>query len=188
MRNRERLGEAALFPCCRSLRRLKRLGVSPSSGVRSAGTRSTGGDVSKLFSWPSPASVLLLSRCSPLIESDDDAFSAGGRRPSRPLDQWTARDRKRRQKSQEIAPVLTGILGAMERFLQRQRRNDDFNNRHDATSCKFPERRLRNGVAPEGLPSRDGRPVNTKQGRKLADPARRRTLPHGADQDHHAPR
>ncbi len=49
----------------------------------------------------------------------------------------------------------------------------------------FPERRLRNAVAPEGLPSRDGRLVNTKQRRKLVDPARRWTLPHGADQDHH---
>ena len=73
----------------------------------------------------------------------------------------------------------------MERFQQRQRQNDDFNNWHDATSCKFPKRRLRNVVAPEGLPSRDGRPVNTKQCRKLVDPARRWTLPHGADQDHH---
>jgi hypothetical protein len=59
-----------------------------------------------------------------------------------------------------------------------------FNNRHDATSCKFPERRLRNVVTPEGLPSRDGRPVNTKQRRKHVDPARRWTLPHGADQNH----
>ena len=73
----------------------------------------------------------------------------------------------------------------MERFQQRQRQNDDFNNRHDATSCKFPERRLRNVVTPEGLPLRDGRPVNTKQRRKLVDPARRWTLPHGADQNHH---
>ena len=40
-------------------------------------------------------------------------------------------------------------------------------------------------VAPEGLPSRDGRSVNTKKGRKVADSARRWTLPHGADQDHH---
>jgi hypothetical protein len=73
----------------------------------------------------------------------------------------------------------------MERFQQRQRQNDDFNNWHDATSCKFPKRRLRNVVTLEGLPSRDGRPVNTKQRRKLVDPARRWTLPHGADQDHH---
>ena len=73
----------------------------------------------------------------------------------------------------------------MERFEQRQRQNDDFNNWHEASSCKFPERRLRNVVAPEGLPSHDGRSVNTKQGRKLADSARRWTLPHGADQDHH---
>ena len=84
-----------------------------------------------------------------------------------------------------MPPVLAGIFGAMERFQQRQRQNDDFNNWHDATSCKFPKRRLRNGVAPEGLPSRDGRPVHTKQPRKLVDPARRWTLPHGADQDHH---
>src|SRR5208282_3021021 len=61
-----------------------------------------------------------------------------------------------------------------------------FNNWHDATSCKFPERRLRNVVAPEGLPSRDGRPVHTKQRREFVDPARRWTLPHGADKNHHA--
>jgi hypothetical protein len=51
----------------------------------------------------------------------------------------------------------------MERFDQRQRQNDDFNNWHEASPCPFPARRLRNVVAPEGLPSRDGRPVNTKQ-------------------------
>jgi hypothetical protein len=73
----------------------------------------------------------------------------------------------------------------MERLQQRQRQNDDFNNWHDASSSKLPEWRLRNVVAPEGLSSRDGRPVNTKQPRKLVDPARRWTLPHGADQDHH---
>jgi hypothetical protein len=81
-----------------------------------------------------------------------------------------------------MPPVLAGILGAMERFQQRHRQNDDFNNWHEATSCKFPERRLRNVVAPEGLPSCDGRPVKTKQLRKDMDPARRWTLPHGADQ------
>ena len=142
-------------------------------------------DVSKLFSCPSTALDLLLSRCSPLIGSGDDASSAGDRRPSRHLDQRTAPDRKRRQKTQEMPPVLAGIFGAMERFQQRQRQNDDLHNWHDATSCKFPKRRLRNGVAPEGLPSRDGRSVNTKQSRKLADSARRRTLSHGADQNHH---
>jgi hypothetical protein len=73
----------------------------------------------------------------------------------------------------------------MERFQQRQRQNNDLNNWHDATSCMFPGSRLRNVVAPEGLSSRDGRKVNTKQPRKLVDPARRWTLPHGADQDHH---
>ncbi len=84
-----------------------------------------------------------------------------------------------------MPPVLAGIFGAMERLQQRQRQNHGFSNWHEATACKFPERRLRNGVASEGLPSRDGRPVSTKKGRKLADSARRRTLPHGADQDHH---
>src|ERR1700675_93752 len=86
----------------------------------------------------------------PLIESGDDASSAGDRRPSRHRDQRTARDRKRRQKSQEMPPVLAGIFGAMERFQQRQRQNDDFHNWHDATSCKFPERRLGNVVTPKG--------------------------------------
>jgi len=73
----------------------------------------------------------------------------------------------------------------MECFQQRQGQNGDFNNWHEASSCNFPERRLRNVVAPEGLPSRDGRPINTKERRKLADPARPWTLPHCADQDHH---
>ena len=41
MRNGERLGEAALFPGRRSLRGVEHLGLSRSSRVRSAGTRST---------------------------------------------------------------------------------------------------------------------------------------------------
>jgi hypothetical protein len=40
-RNGERLGEAARFPGRRSLRTVERLGLSRSSRVRSAGTRST---------------------------------------------------------------------------------------------------------------------------------------------------
>jgi hypothetical protein len=41
MRNGERFGEARLYPGGRSLRRVERLGMSGSSRVRSAGTRST---------------------------------------------------------------------------------------------------------------------------------------------------
>jgi hypothetical protein len=41
MTNGERLGEAARFPGRRSMRRVERLGLSCSSRVRSAGTRST---------------------------------------------------------------------------------------------------------------------------------------------------
>jgi hypothetical protein len=113
------------------------------------------------------------------------ASSAGDRWSSQYLDYWAARDRKRRQKSQETYPTLAGIVGAAKRIQERLRQGGNLDNRHETTAGDFPERCPRNVIAPERLPSSNGRSVDAEQTRNLADSARRWTLPHGADQDHH---
>src|SRR6516162_8619609 len=84
-----------------------------------------------------------------------------------------------------MPPVLVGIFGAEECLQERQRQSDDVDHWYEASTGDLPERGLRNVVAPECLPSRDGRCVSTKECRKLTHSPRRRSLPHGADQDHH---
>jgi hypothetical protein len=119
----------------------------------------------------------------PSVKRKGDASSAGNRRSSQDLDYWAIRDRKRRQKSQEPYPVLAGIVGAAKRFHERLRQDGDLDNRHETTARDFPERCTRNMVAPEGLPSSNGRSVGAEQPRKLAHSARCRSLPHGTDQE-----
>src|SRR6516162_7771223 len=84
-----------------------------------------------------------------------------------------------------MPPVLAGILGAEKCVQERQRQKGDVDHWYEASTRDLPERGLRNVVAPECLPSRDGRSVSTKECRKLTHSPRRRSLPHGADQDHH---
>src|SRR4029077_1552826 len=86
-----------------------------------------------------------------------------------------------------MPPVLAGIFGAEECVQERQRQSDEVGHWYEASTRDLPERGLRNVVAPECLPSRDGRCVSTKECRKLTHSPRRRSLPHGADQDHHGP-
>jgi hypothetical protein len=83
-----------------------------------------------------------------------------------------------------MPPVLAGIFGAEECVQERQRQSDDVDHGYEASTRDLPERGLRNVVAPECLPSRDGRCVGTKECRKLTHAPRRRSVPHGADQDH----
>ena len=101
------------------------------------------------------------------------------------LDYWASPDRNRRQKPQETRPALVWIVAAEERLQERQRQGGDLDDGHETTARDLPERCPRNVVAPEGLPSSNGRCVDAEQPRKLADSARCRSLPHGADQDDH---
>jgi hypothetical protein len=73
------------------------------------------------------------------LKSLDDASSAGNHPSSQYLDDWAARDRKRRQKSPESYPALAGIVGAAERFQERLRQGADLDNRHETTASVFPE-------------------------------------------------
>src|ERR1700722_2486920 len=84
-----------------------------------------------------------------------------------------------------MPPVLVWIFGAEECVQERQRQKGDVDHWYEARTRDLPERGLWNVVAPECLPSRDGRSVSTKECRKLTHSPRRRSLPHGADQDHH---
>ncbi len=163
------------------IRRSEPIEQSPLRGRQSGPNRGVSKDLSvALESVKSPAETM-----HPSVNSFDGASSAGNRWSSQYLDYWAARDRQRRQKSQETYPALGVVVRAAERFQERLRQGGNLDNRHETTARDFPERCPRNVVAPEGLPSRDGRSVNTKQRRKLADSARRCTLPHGTDQDHH---
>src|SRR5271157_3888072 len=119
----------------------------------------------------------------PSVKRLDDASSAGNRRSSQDLDYWAIRDRNRREKSQEPHPALVWIVSAAERFQERLRQCGNLDNGHETTARNFPERCPRNVVAPEGLPSSNGGSVDAEQPRKLADSARCRSLPNGADQD-----
>src|SRR5271166_6335597 len=101
----------------------------------------------------------------PSVKRLDDASSAGNRRSSLDLDYWAIRDRNRRQKSQETYPALAGIVGAAKRFQERMRQGGNLDNRHETTARDFPERCPRNVVAPEGLPSSNGRSVDAEQPR-----------------------
>jgi hypothetical protein len=121
----------------------------------------------------------------PSVASLDDASSAGNRRPSQNLGLWPSPDRNRRQKPQETDPALGWIVGTEEGLEKRQRQGGDLNDRYETPSRDLPEGCPRNVVSPEGLPSTNGRCVDAEQPRKLADSARCRTLPHGADQDDH---
>jgi hypothetical protein len=76
-------------------------------------------------------------------------------------------------------------MTAKEAIHQRVRQADNLDNRRQTCPCDLPERRLRKAIAPEGLPSSDGRAVDPEKTRKLAHPARRRPLANGADQDDH---
>jgi hypothetical protein len=84
-----------------------------------------------------------------------------------------------------MPPVLVGIFGAEECVQKRQGQSDDVNHWYEASTRDLPERGQRNLVAPECLPSRDRRSVSTEECRKLTHSPGRRSLPHGADQDHH---
>ena len=53
----------------------------------------------------------------------------------------------------------------------------------EASTGALPEMGLGNVLAPELLPASNGPPVNTEERGKLTDSPRRRSVPHGADQN-----
>ena len=53
----------------------------------------------------------------------------------------------------------------------------------EASTGALPEMGLGKVIAPEDLPASDGSPVNSEEGGELTDSPRRRSMPHGADQN-----
>jgi hypothetical protein len=66
---------------------------------------------------------------------------------------------------------------------QRVRQGDDLDKRYQTGAFHLPERRLGKVFAPEDLPASDGSSIGTEAFGQLADSARCRPLPQGADND-----
>ena len=73
----------------------------------------------------------------------------------------------------------------MDERLQQHAGQVDDDQPDQAASRHSPERRLREVLAPESAPARDGAPVDVEQLGQLPHGPGRGTLPHGGHQDHH---
>ncbi len=111
--------------------------------------------------------------------------SAGGPRSAGNLDSQAPGDGDRREKQQQPAPVLAGIVTNEKDIQERSWKGDACQSRHEATTRKLPEPRPGKVLLPKDLPAGDGSPVGAEESGKLADSPRRRPLPHGRNQDHH---
>ena len=75
------------------------------------------------------------------------------------------------------------IVVVDERFGERLWESDHIHRSQQPTTGDFPERRLRDLLLPEDLPSRDGPPIGTKEPRELGNSTWRGLLSHGRDED-----
>ena len=83
----------------------------------------------------------------------------------------------------EPALTLARSPGLEEGVHEREGQGDDFDNRLQTGACHLPERCPGKMIAPEDLPASDGPSVGAAKLEEVADLARSRSLPHGADED-----
>ena len=75
------------------------------------------------------------------------------------------------------------IVAVDERFQERLWESGHVHCGRQPTTGDFPESRLREVLLPEDLPARNGPPIGTEEPGEFGDSARRRSLPHGGDED-----
>ena len=82
-----------------------------------------------------------------------------------------------------LVPIIEVLVRADKRFEKCPRKNVDLDDWYQTTARDFPESRQRKTFSPEGPPTIDCASVGIEEFGEFPDSSRRRTLPHGGDQD-----
>ena len=101
----------------------------------------------------------------------------------RDLDLQPPGDRDRREKAQQLPPLLARFGVADERLQERPRKcGGHIENWTEASSRDFPELSLGKELLPEGSPAGDGPPVGAETLGQFTDTPRAGPLPHCGDE------